>query len=105
MSEFLMQRLNHRIERNGVTGTIECSCGFKEGPFVLMDQSLTSATAHCDSIQGYPMSDEDAERIAAVLCTADGHCPTCSRELAELMEELYPEHDWSKLVVQARAKR
>jgi hypothetical protein len=40
----------------------------------------------------------EVKALARVLKSADGGCPTCTREIAEEMQELDPAHDWVSLV-------
>lgn len=36
----------------------------------------------------------DAQKVAAVVATADGGCPRCARELTELLAEHFPAFAW-----------
>lgn len=41
------------------------------------------------------MTDEEAEKIASIIATADGGCFVCVGELAEQLNEAFPEFVWT----------
>jgi hypothetical protein len=42
------------------------------------------------------MTQEEANKILAILHQADGGCPSCVRELVGLAEEAFPELKWEE---------
>ena len=50
------------------------------------------------------MTPKEAAKIADTLVTADGGCSVCTGNLADAMQDDFPEFDWKKLVAEARER-
>jgi hypothetical protein len=54
------------------------------------------------------MTPEEAQKVAAIITTADDGCPTCVGWLTAEFVQAFPEHNWLRLVraaVDGRDKR
>lgn len=44
------------------------------------------------------MNEAEAKKIAAICRSADGYCTVCAGELAEQLQEAFPEFEWAQMM-------